>query len=458
MTRVFISYSSKDREAADYIAEFLQKNSISVFIDYQRLVGGDNFVGRLGSEIDASDCVVFVLSSNSIASKWVQAEISWAFNQNKRIIPVALERDVPLLQFFFLSSLHQINFTHWYSDKTINPQILRQLLESVGGTSTVTSTQTSYDLEVIRTWLGVSLGNYIKSLAFSPDGSLLASCGTSTISALSIKIWDVSALGEKLVRQLEQVDGISFMFAPNGNLAASIGIVHARYGPGYSSLTIWDVKKWKSIQSTNFDNLVFYQAAISPDSRFLALASDYRVVHLWGIQEKIEITTLKGSDDTIRSVAFSPDGGVVIAASYKGSLFIWDVGSQTLLGSQQAHTKSVNEIIVRGNLLFSASDDGTIKIWNYRQNGRIQLPELPLYTLEGHESPVYSLTLSNDGKLLATASRDGMIFIWDLERRSIVCQVKAHERAVNMVRFSPTETRLLASCSNDSTIKLWKLL
>ena len=52
---------------------------------------GEDFIGRLGKEIEGREYFILIISPRSIASKWVKAEVSWALHNNKTIIPVLLE-------------------------------------------------------------------------------------------------------------------------------------------------------------------------------------------------------------------------------------------------------------------------------------------------------------------------------------------------------------------------------
>lgn len=99
MKRIFISYSRRDKSA-------------EVFIDYQKLIAGENFIGRLGGEIIRSDCLVLLVSPRSVVSPWVQAEVAWAFTNKKPIVPVLVE-PASLTELFFLVNLEQVDFTRW---------------------------------------------------------------------------------------------------------------------------------------------------------------------------------------------------------------------------------------------------------------------------------------------------------------------------------------------------------
>ena len=100
-----------------------------------------------------------------------------------------------------------------------------------------------------------------------------------------------------------------------------------------------------------------------------------------------------------------------------------------------------------GKVLASASWDGTIKLWD-TASGR------ELRTLAGHGWGVYRAVFSPDGKQLASASRDGTVRIWDAAAGVNTRTLVADSLAVKSVAWSP-EGRLLASSGNDGVVKLW---
>jgi WD40 repeat protein len=100
-----------------------------------------------------------------------------------------------------------------------------------------------------------------------------------------------------------------------------------------------------------------------------------------------------------------------------------------------------------GKILASASWDGTIKLWD-TESGR------ELRTLAGHGWGVYRAVFSPDGKQLASASRDGTVKIWNVATGANTRTLLADNLAVKSVAWSP-DGRLLASSGNDGVVKLW---
>jgi hypothetical protein len=98
-------------------------------------------------------------------------------------------------------------------------------------------------------------------------------------------------------------------------------------------------------------------------------------------------------------------------------------------------------------LLASASDDKTVRLWN-AATGALQ------QTLKGHSGWVNSVAFSPNSRLLASASDDKTVRLWNAATGALQQTLKGHSSWVNSVAFSP-DLRLLASASEDKTVRLW---
>jgi len=300
------------------------------------------------------------------------------------------------------------------------------------------------------------LTDIVRSVAFSPDGKILASGSDDGM----IILWDVKT-GESVGRQQivythhmfgfdEDVSSavLSVAFSPDGNTLAS--------GDYDNNVTLWDVQtselSHKLTMGRHSD--IVRTLTFSPDGKTLASGSADKTIILWDAETGKFLDQLNGHSDIINSLSFSPDSSTLASGSADTTIILWNMNQRQRLArplSGYIHSGQILGIVFSpdGKILASGSEDKTIMLWDV-EKGQAYSDE-PLFE---YMDAIRSISFSPDGKTLAIGSSDGSIILWDVKTRMAIVSLSGHTASVNSMAFSP-DGRMLASGSDDKTIILW---
>jgi WD40 repeat protein len=252
---------------------------------------------------------------------------------------------------------------------------------------------------------GVSWVNEGRLAAFSPDGRLAAivwqpwaTDGKSPMDlGLCVDLWELETMRRVQILYRET---IKVTYHPNG------GVSWSWNGPG--------------ARATNSHHLAW-----SPDSQTLAVAYDtgvviYRASDGQPVRELWNMDHLKRRRIPVYSLSFSPDGRWIYYAGQEGRLNI---------GSVQP---------VSGGLSASYSPVDPQSAWT------------------GHEETVLALSVSPDGRTLASGGVDRIIRLWEVPTGRPLARWEAHDASISALAFRP-DGRTLVSGDTDGMLKLWDL-
>jgi WD40 repeat protein len=298
---------------------------------------------------------------------------------------------------------------------------------------------------------------FVSSIAFSPDGRMLAAAHRTDPESNFWKtqvviLWDTQT--HEQVDMLE-IDSISVIaFSPDGTLLA--------LGGDDNKIYLWDVAGLNQVgvmQSPTRWGL--YCLAFSPDGNTLASSgSRSNLIYLWDVQTQQQAGVLSGhTGRSIHSVAFSPDGRSLASGGYPGdeAIRLWDVQTQEQVGKLIGHLDVTLDLAFSpdGTILASAggSNDMAVYLWDVEKQNQMGV-------LGGHSAPVGSIAFSPNGKLLAsTVYWDNAVHLWDIERQEQVGVFEGHDAADfgygDQVAFS-SDGKWLA-CGSENGVELWEL-
>ena len=274
-----------------------------------------------------------------------------------------------------------------------------------------------------------------RAVAFSPDGQRLA-----VASSIGIWLYDVATFRELelSLTPMRYSEPRGVAFSPDGTILASWG----------HGIKLWDVVTRTEIATLDM-NFIFYSVSFSPDGTMLVSGSSDGTVNLWDVATGTNIATLKGHSGNVHSVSFSPDGEILASGSWDDTVNLWDVATGTNIATLEGHSGNVHSVSFSpdGTILASGSENKTVNLWDVATGANIA-------TLKGHSDRINSVSLSPDGEILASGSSDGTVKLWDVATGTNIATLEGHSGHVHSVSFSPDGT-MLVSGSSDGTVKLW---
>ncbi|MHB1424185.1 MAG: sigma-70 family RNA polymerase sigma factor [Gemmataceae bacterium] len=279
-------------------------------------------------------------------------------------------------------------------------------------------------------------GFLIKALAYSPDGKKIA----AVTDGLALTLWD-AATGKALCRFPNFTQFKRLAFSPDGKMIA------AADNP---DCYLWDVATGKEVRRLKGHQNVVRGVAFSPDGKQVATGSDDGTVRLWDPATGKEQRRIDCSSGEGCPLAYSPDGKSIASSSMDGTIHFWDPATGKERRRLSGHQKAVFSIAFsrEGKRLTSLSADGTLRLWDVAA-GR------PLRSLLFEEIGVdWAIDFSPDGALLAGGHRDGTIRLWDVAEGMEKRRWQAGARNIRAIAFSP-DGKTLASGTIWGIIRLW---
>ena len=257
----------------------------------------------------------------------------------------------------------------------------------------------------------------VNSIAFSPDGQLLASGGDD----YAFKLWDVprkrhiATLDHINNRNRSQVKAVAF--SPNGQLLATAGV----------DAKLWEVHTRKEIATLEHGKWVM-AAAFSPDGRMLATGDESGHVNIWDVQTQQIVVQLDGDFTAVYTLMFSLDGKILASAGYEGKIELWKVEGWEHLGTLNVGATAFTIRFSPDSSTIANAGYESVGLWKVDSGEKIA-------TLTGHAGWVNAVAFSLDGRSLISGGDDETLRIWDVTPYRAIPE----EDMVRIIYFLPRD-------------------
>ncbi|MEM7124839.1 MAG: hypothetical protein AAF702_00845 [Chloroflexota bacterium] len=279
----------------------------------------------------------------------------------------------------------------------------------------------------------------VMTAAFSPNGEWVASGDENG----AVQIWrPATGASTHTLTHSERIQNLAFGTDNRYLVSSDVN----KDGPiGNKPIKVIDLKSGKQRELSSSGSI--QEVSLSLDGRWIAVASNYSVVvhDSINLEETINVT----HDKPVASVKFSNDSQRFVTASQDGTAKIWEIDAQQKthqkIGIFEHHAElSLALFDDDGDRVAAIGGDGSVLVYDIATSKVMTIP---------HSSNVSDIAISPDGNLLATASDDNSARIWSLKPVGELARL-THQDLVQKVAFSPNSQQIVTA-SEDSTARVW---
>ena len=319
---------------------------------------------------------------------------------------------------------------------------------SADGTARLWNAADGQSLAMFRHPSGVSRGDDVQMVSFSPDSTRFLTVGGDRFA----RLFDVSQ-PEKDPLLLDHRDQVNTArFSHSGRTIAT--------GGANNFARIWDAstgeQKFELEGGGRISDLAF-----SPDDTLLATAGgNDTTARVWNLERRTSIAIITAHKRGVESVTFSPDGRSVVTTGRDGKGYIVRTESGFTQGLLVRHHGPVNASAFSpdGELVATASDDGAARLWDATVDPSGPLPRADARRIGGHVLPAPArrgpfVAFSPDGRRILSAGADGTARLWGPGDGLVSLQ---HGGPVNTGFFS-RDGKTVITASDDGSARLWSV-
>ncbi|MDZ8187400.1 MAG: TIR domain-containing protein [Nostoc sp. ChiSLP02] len=441
ITDIFISYSRRDKAFVRALYSTLQKMNRTAWIDWQDIAPAVDWENSIFKGIENANKFIFIISADSVDSRYCNDEINYAIAHNKQLVPI-LCRETDLSKLHpGIAKFQVISFCGESDFDTSFAKLLQAIDTDLEHTQFYTRLNSrsqqweksdrdpslllrGKELASAEKWLTDSTDKHPKPTDLHKE-YIIAS---QECQRQEIYRWQALYEAAEQQRISSEKNEIKALCKSSTAFVA----LHQEFDGLLEAIKAgikFKYANWNQ-ETPEIENEIIFALTQA----------------VYGIQE---FNRLEGHTSIVRNICFSPERQIMASCDDDGAIKLWRLDG-SLITILVGHTACVNDIIFSpdGQILASASEDKTVKLWKI--DGTL------IKTFSEHNADVLGITFSWDGQAIASISGDGIIKLWQ-PNGTLIRSFIGHSNGGQVIKFLPGD-RLLVSGSNspsETTLKLW---
>ncbi len=309
------------------------------------------------------------------------------------------------------------------------------LLGAVGQDNTVRLIDSFSEAPVAR----LEGDDSVTTVAISADGGRLASANRDG----KLRLWQVTPGGR--IYGFEQAPGfgggLSLAFSPSGKQLAA--------GDAAGHIQVWESANGKRTSALALPQGPVVALAWSANGTTLAAAGPDETVSLFDLANQSRVP-LEGHQGPVFALAFSPDGKTLASVGQDGQIHLWDPAAQTQRGTIAASNLPLRTVSFSrdGTLIATGGDDKIPRVFSMKT-------KKPLIKIDAAPDAILAIAISPKNRIIATGGRDQAVRTFTLSNGHLRSIWNGHGARIHSLAFAPPDGEILASASADGTIRLW---
>jgi WD40 repeat protein len=264
---------------------------------------------------------------------------------------------------------------------------------------------------------GVADRDLIQSLAFSPDGTLLASGGYRVV-----KLWRRQPVTPKLNLTAGLAQGLTSLAAsPDGKWIAA--------GSADHGVKLWDASTGNLAKEFSGHTGAVTSLKFSSDSRRLLSGSTDKTIRVWAVAER-QLLAQVDTGGEVNAVTWAPGDQQIVSGGADEEVRVWQLpegtaGDLKRVAELKGHSGAITALETVPGGILSGSADGTIRLWNLEEGKQIRQMD--------HGGPVRAVAVRPDGKRFASAGSNNTAKLWNADDGKLLAELKGERHAQEAV-------------------------